>query len=121
MIKRKTRTIDGFSMSSMTDIIFLLLIFFINWGIQSNRLRELKEEFAGISSEEKISYVTDFLKENNLDAYLFCECDSVSWLMNLRSDLIKHSPVLRAYALVHSNGEVSLFTNNFEKLFVSVI
>lgn len=29
MIKRKTRTIDGFSMSSMTDIIFLLLIFFM--------------------------------------------------------------------------------------------
>ncbi len=29
MIKRKTRSIDGFSMSSMTDIIFLLLIFFM--------------------------------------------------------------------------------------------
>jgi biopolymer transport protein ExbD len=29
MIKRKTKVIDGFSMSSMTDIIFLLLIFFM--------------------------------------------------------------------------------------------
>ena len=29
MIKRKTKTIDVFSMSSMTDIIFLLLIFFM--------------------------------------------------------------------------------------------
>lgn len=29
MIKRKTRAIDTFSMSSMTDIIFLLLIFFM--------------------------------------------------------------------------------------------
>ena len=29
MIKRKTKSIDGFSMSSMTDIIFLLLIFFM--------------------------------------------------------------------------------------------
>ena len=29
MIKRKTKTIDMFSMSSMTDIIFLLLIFFM--------------------------------------------------------------------------------------------
>lgn len=28
-MKRKTRTIDVFSMSSMTDIIFLLLIFFM--------------------------------------------------------------------------------------------
>ncbi len=29
MLKRKTRTIETFSMSSMTDIIFLLLIFFM--------------------------------------------------------------------------------------------
>ena len=29
MIKRKTKAIDAFSMSSMTDIIFLLLIFFM--------------------------------------------------------------------------------------------
>lgn len=29
MIKRRTKSIDGFSMSSMTDIIFLLLIFFM--------------------------------------------------------------------------------------------
>ena len=29
MIKRKTKAIDMFSMSSMTDIIFLLLIFFM--------------------------------------------------------------------------------------------
>ena len=29
MIKRKTKAIDVFSMSSMTDIIFLLLIFFM--------------------------------------------------------------------------------------------
>ncbi len=29
MLKRKTRTIEVFSMSSMTDIIFLLLIFFM--------------------------------------------------------------------------------------------
>lgn len=29
MIKRKTKVIDVFSMSSMTDIIFLLLIFFM--------------------------------------------------------------------------------------------
>ena len=29
MLKRKTKTIDAFSMSSMTDSIFLLLIFFM--------------------------------------------------------------------------------------------
>lgn len=77
---------------------------------------EQEEKFAGVSSDEKISYLTDFMSKNHLDAYLLCEPDSVSWLMNLRSDLIKYSPILRAYALVHSSGEVGLFTNDFSKL-----
>lgn len=77
---------------------------------------ELDEEFAGISSEEKISYLTKFCNENKLDAYLICECDCVSWLMNLRSDLIKNTPILRAFALVSAEGEISLFTNDFSSL-----
>ncbi len=77
---------------------------------------ELSEEFTGISAEEKISYLTKFCNDHKLDAYLICECDCVSWLMNLRSDLIKNTPILRAFALVSSEGEISLFTNNFYSL-----
>ena len=77
---------------------------------------ELDEEFAGITSEEKVSYLTKFCDENKLDAYLICECDCVSWLMNLRSDLIKNTPILRAFALVSKEGEISLFTNDFSSL-----
>lgn len=77
---------------------------------------ELEEEFAGISSEEKISYLTNFCAENKIDGYLITECDAVSWLMNLRSDLLKDTPVLRAFALVSAQGEVCLFINDFSKL-----
>ena len=54
---------------------------------------ELEEQFCGISSEEKISYLTKFINEHKLDGYLICECDCVSWLMNLRSNLIKNTPI----------------------------
>ncbi len=77
---------------------------------------ELGEEFSGISTEEKISYLTGFMKENHLDGYLICESDSVSWLLNLRSDLIPYSKIVRAYALVDADGQVSLFTTDFTKL-----
>ncbi|MBQ8676972.1 MAG: aminopeptidase P family protein [Alphaproteobacteria bacterium] len=83
---------------------------------KESEIFELKEEFTGISSDEKIAEFAKFLQENKLDAYLLCECDSVSWLMNLRSDLIQYSPYLRAYALVDSDGGVSLFTADFSKL-----
>ncbi len=85
-------------------------------SLKEAEIFELEEQFAGISSEEKISYLTNFCVENKLDAYLVCECDSVSWLMNLRSDLIADTPILRAFALVSVDGDVSLFINDFSKL-----
>ena len=59
---------------------------------------DLQEEFAGVTADEKISYLTKFMSENHLDGYLLCESDSVSWLLNLRSDLIPYSRIMRAYA-----------------------
>ena len=44
---------------------------------------ELEEQYAGISSDEKISYLTEFCQNNKFDAFLICESDSVSWLLNL--------------------------------------
>lgn len=77
---------------------------------------ELEEQFCGVSTEEKISYFTNFINDHNLDAYLICECDCVSWLMNLRSNLIKNTPIIRAFALISAQGEVSLFVNDFSTL-----
>ena len=77
---------------------------------------ELKERFAGISADEKISYLTHFCAENKLDAYFVSECDNVSWLLNLRSNLLKNTPVLRAFALTSADGGISLFVNDFAKL-----
>lgn len=73
-------------------------------------------EFAGITMDEKISMFTKFMSENKLDAYLITACDAVSWLLNLRSDCLPDSPIVRAYALINSLGEVSLFTTDFAKL-----
>lgn len=73
-------------------------------------------EFAGVSVEEKISYLTDFMVKNNLEAFFISECDAVSWLLNLRSDCLPDTPVLRAFALVDKSGEVSLFANNLQKI-----
>lgn len=73
-------------------------------------------EFCGVSTEEKISYLTAFINQNGLDAYFIAECDAVSWLLNLRSDCLPDTPVLRAFALVDKDGEVSLFTSDMQKI-----
>lgn len=73
-------------------------------------------EFAGVSMDEKVGQLTKFIADNKLDAFLVTACDSVSWLLNLRSDCLPDTPILRAYALVNAAGEVSLFTSDFSKL-----
>jgi len=81
-----------------------------------NNVFEHGIEFAGISSEEKISYLTSFMHTDNLDAFFISEPDAVSWLLNLRSDILPNTPILRAFALINKNAEVKLFTNDFSKI-----
>ena len=73
-------------------------------------------EFCGISAEEKISYLTKYMQENKLDAFFISEADAVSWMFNLRSNILKDTPILRAFALIDKDGDVSLFTTDFSKL-----
>lgn len=73
-------------------------------------------EFSGVSMEEKISYLTEFMQKNRLDGYFMADCDAVSWLMNLRSNCLSDTPVIRAFALVDKLGEVSLFTQDFNQI-----
>lgn len=89
----------------------------------SSRQAEIFEhsiEFAGITMEEKISYLTDFMQKNQLDAFFISECDAVSWLLNLRSNLLPDTPIIRAFALVDKSGEVSLFTNDLKQIEVEL-
>lgn len=64
------------------------------------------EKYAGMSVAQK----TSLLK---LDApMLICAADSVSWLTNTRSDALPHTPILRAYALLGTDGNIELFADN---------
>lgn len=85
----------------------------------SNKEVEIFEQdikFSGISTDEKVSYLTNFMREKQLDAFFLSSCDSVSWLMNLRSDCLPDTPVIRAFALIDKDGGISLFTNDFKKI-----
>lgn len=77
---------------------------------------EHRIEFSGISSDEKLSYLTQYIQENHLDAFLLCEPDSVSWLLNLRSDILPYTPIFRAFALIDKDGNTSLYQQDFNKL-----
>ncbi|MDO5386917.1 MAG: aminopeptidase P family protein [Pseudomonadota bacterium] len=69
-------------------------------------------EYAGISTEEKLSELFAENSFQGIDALLITAADSVSWLMNLRTRCLPDTPVLRAWALVGSDGNITLFADN---------
>ena len=71
-------------------------------------------QFAGLGRAEKIAMVTQVLQEHKAAAYLFTSADSVSWLLNIYARDLPCSPIVRAYAYVEANGEVTLFADNLK-------
>ena len=77
MLKRKTKTIETFSMSSMTDIIFLLLIFFMitSTMVTPNAIKVLLPQgkqqtsakpLARVIIDKELNYYTAFGNEDEM-------------------------------------------------------
>lgn len=87
-------------------------IFNNNLNIKAAVAFEHKIEFAGIDRTEKLSQISGLLNKTSSDAFLFTSADSVSWLLNLRSDCLPDTPIIRAFTLVDKFGNTTLFADN---------
>ena len=71
-----------------------------------------QKKFSGLTTKEKIEKITYFIKEKKLDAYLVTSATNSSWLLNMRSDALPYTPILRAYTLINKDGSYKIFTDN---------
>ncbi|MDE6389403.1 MAG: aminopeptidase P family protein [Lachnospiraceae bacterium] len=67
---------------------------------------ELGVDYAGKSREEKLSAVREKLKEKKADVLLLTALDEIAWLLNLRGDDVRYTPVFLAYMLVTQDKAV---------------
>lgn len=61
---------------------------------------ELDVKYAGLSREEKLSNVRDKMKKQGADVLLLTALDEIAWLLNLRGNDVRNTPVFLAYMLV---------------------
>lgn len=66
-------------------------------------------EFSGEKSRHKRARISAELKADNLKAAILTGLDTVAWLLNIRGSDVSHSPLVLAYAILKSNGKLSLF------------
>ena len=71
-------------------------------GLANPSLYELADD------RDKIGFTLDFMADHDLDAYLFCDPCSISWLLNVRDLSVRYTPVLFSYLLLTRGGEIGL-------------
>ncbi len=65
--------------------------------------------FAGQGRSEKLDILKKFLDQNEIDHYFVSGLDNIAWLLNLRADDIKYTPLLYSYLLISINNKHSLY------------
>ena len=65
---------------------------------------ELSVEYAGLTREEKLAKVREQLEKKGADAFLTTALDEIAWLLNLRGDDVKNTPVFLSYLLLSQNS-----------------
>ncbi|MFT6285726.1 MAG: Xaa-Pro aminopeptidase [Alcanivorax sp.] len=72
----------------------------------------LELEFTGEGSEEKRQRIGRLVAAEGADAALIFAPDSVSWLLNVRGTDIPMMPILQSFALLESNGDITVLVNS---------
>jgi Xaa-Pro aminopeptidase len=67
--------------------------------------------FTGLSCSDKRSAVAGQLTEQQADAAVLTQLDSICWLLNIRGLDVSRLPVVLAHAIVHANSDVELFVD----------
>lgn len=69
-------------------------------AISAEPVWEMDVSYAGKSREEKLSSIREKMWEEKADVLLLTALDEIAWLLNLRGNDVKYTPVFLAYMLV---------------------
>jgi len=77
----------------------------------SGRVAVQPLEFAGRGHRDKRADVADALRAAGVRAGVLTLPDSIAWLLNIRGNDVARIPVVHAFAIIHADSRVTLFTD----------
>lgn len=66
-------------------------------------------EFSGEITEAKRQRIGEQLQEQNVDATVLTQPDSIAWLLDIRGGDVPCTPLPLSFAILHADGHVALF------------
>ncbi|XP_047315787.1 aminopeptidase P2 [Impatiens glandulifera] len=77
----------------------------------NNPVRIHDPKYAGVDIATKLSFLRSELQDADSSAIVVTMLDEIAWLLNLRGNDVRHSPVMYAYLIVELDG-AKLFVDN---------
>lgn len=77
----------------------------------SGRIMDYPVALAGETAASKRKRIAADVKAAGAEAAVLTLPDSICWLLNIRGRDIERNPVVQAFAILHSDGRVDLFTD----------
>lgn len=68
-------------------------------------------KYAGEASNKKRKALQDYMNADGIDSTVLSAPDAIAWLLNIRGRDVPCTPVSLAYAIVHAQGGIELFTD----------
>ncbi len=68
-----------------------------------------EKKYSGISFKSKIKNVTKILNKKKIKNFFFSSSESISWLLNIRSNHIKYTPVVLSFLLLNQDEKSYFF------------
>ena len=84
----------------------------------NNKIFIRKEKYSGVSFKNKIKDVKKILRKKKINNFFFSSPESISWLLNIRSNCINYTPVALSFLLLNLNEKSYFFQKkdvNLEK------
>ncbi len=97
------------SQLQLIDKNFVDLIWENQPKIQYTDIFDHPTSFAGQGRREKLDILKKFLDQNEIDHYFVSGLDNIAWLLNLRADDIKYTPLFYSYLLISKSNKHSLY------------
>ena len=69
-------------------------------------------KLAGLSAKDKCRQISKVIELKEADSAVITLPDSIAWLLNLRGNDVIHNPIVHAFLIIHSEGNIELFCNN---------
>ncbi len=79
-----------------------------------------EQQYAGVSTHDKIHYYRQALKENNLDGFVITAPENIAWLLNIRGCDIETTPIPLTFATIWRDGKIHWYVDK-QRLMPEVI